>query len=714
MSAYRPLSLCVGAMTAVMFLVVATSRAQDAVQPSEKEQQLLAVLASDASPAEKAITCKLLSIHGSSAAVPNLAPLLADPQLASWSRIALEAIPGPEAGEALRSATESLEGNLLIGAINSIGVRRDENAVDVLAARLADPDAEVASAAAVALGRIGNAPATRSLRQTLATSSEGARSAVAEGCILCAERLIAVGDAGTATEIYDEVRLANVPTQRVLEATRGAILARNEEGIPLLLEQFRSPDKRRFQIALSTAREFPGAQVDQALADELQHAAPERAALIVGTMADRPETVILAALVNAAAEGPPAVRLAAVDALARVGDASCLPTLLEVAVGEQAELAAAAQTTLANMPGEAVDARIAELLPDASGELLPVLIQLAGQRRIDALPALLSAADHADPEVRRAALLALGETIDQQRLAVLVAKVLTPRRADDAPIARQALQAASVRMPDREACATQLAAALDQARADETKGALLEILGAVGGTRALETLGAAAKSDDPTLQDVSSRLLGEWMTTDAAPVLLDLTKTAPPGKYQVRALRGYIRIARQFVIPEKERAEMCRLALAAARQPAEQKLVLDVLKRYPNPETLKLAIEAIQIPGLKTDATAATLAIAQNLGGKANGVAEMLSRANLDRVKLEIIKAEYGVGSTQKDVTAIVTKHAGDLPLITLDSTSYNATFGGDPQPGSVKQLKIRYRMNGKVGEATFDENAAILLPQPQ
>ena len=46
-----------------------------------------------------------------------------------------------------------------------------------------------------------------------------------------------------AVEIYDEVRKADVPKQRMLEATRGAILARKPDGIPLLVEQLRSPDK---------------------------------------------------------------------------------------------------------------------------------------------------------------------------------------------------------------------------------------------------------------------------------------------------------------------------------------------------------------------------------------------------------------------------------------------------------------------------------------
>ena len=52
---------------------------------------------------DKAITCKNLAIYGDQEAVPSLAPLLAD-RSRSWARIALEAIPGPAADEALRRA----------------------------------------------------------------------------------------------------------------------------------------------------------------------------------------------------------------------------------------------------------------------------------------------------------------------------------------------------------------------------------------------------------------------------------------------------------------------------------------------------------------------------------------------------------------------------------------------------------------------------------
>ena len=159
---------------------------------------------------------------------------------------------------------------------------------------------------------------------------------------------------------------------------------------------------------------------------------------------------------------------------------------------------------------------------------------------------------------------------------------------------------------------------------------------------------------------------------------------------------------------------MCQKALDIAKQPAEQKLVLDVLKIHPSTETLKLAVKAIQTPALKEDATQATLVIAQKLGGKGLDVSEFVTKAGLSKVKLEIVKAEYGAGSTQRDVTGVLQKYAGDLQLISLPAATYNEAFGGDPAAGAVKQLKIQYRINGKPSEATFAENALIILPMPK
>jgi HEAT repeat protein len=688
--------------------------AADPIKASpEKEKEALAILQSDGPAADKALACKKLAIDGSAAAVPDLAKLLADPQLHSWARIALEAIPGPEADAALRKAAESLEGRLLIGVINSQGVRRDAKAVESLAKRLEAKDADVASAAAVALGRIGDAAATKTLRAALPNAPKPVNSAVAEGLILCAEQRLAAEKLAEAIEIYDQVRLAEVPKQRFLEATRGAILARKDEGISLLLEQLRSPEKPLFQLALSTAREFPGGAVDKSLAEELTKLNPERSALLITALADRPHTVVVSAIVKAAGAGPKEVRIAAIGALARVGDASSVSALLETALDADADLAEAAKTTLGELKGDKVDSQIAAALPNATGKQLSLLLELVGSRRIEATAALIKALDSNDPAVRTAALSALGETVDAKGLNVLIAQVVTPKRAEDAAAAEKALMTASIRMPDREACAAELSAAVEKTKSLPLKVKLLDVIGAVGGKKALAAVGAAGKSSEPELQDVSTRLLGEWTTDDAAPVLLDLAKT-PGQKYQGRAIKGYIRIARQFVLPEDQRNDMCQKAMETAKATADKKLVLVVLQRYPNPTTFKMAIDAMQVAELKQDATATVMSIAQSLKGKGINVKDQLAKAGIESMKVEIVKAEYGAESGKKDVTAILRKQATDLPLITLPDTTYNKSFGGDPAPGNDKKLKVQYKLNGKPGEATFAEGALILLPMPK
>ena len=617
--------LFLAALAAIAIFLSNTGFGQSSAPKNEKE--LIAILRSDAPKAEKALACKNLSVYGSKEAVADLAKLLGDEQLASWARTPLEAIPGEAADEALRKASESLKGKLLVGVINSIGVRRDAGAVELLSGRLEDKDAEVASAAALALGRIGNDTAAKSLQPKLAGGPIAVRSAVAEGCVLCAERFLEGGNAAEATKLYDEVRKAEVPEQRMIEATRGAILARGKEGIPLLVEQLRTSNKGLFQMALSTAREFPAGEVDQALAAELDRAPPERAALILLAMADRSQTVKLAAVLKAAESGPTPVRLAAIGALGRVGNATCLAPLLEIALEPDPELSSAAKEALVILPGESVDKEIVGRLAKAEGKTYPLLIDLVGQRQIEASEALVKALKNSDRAVRNAALTALGNTAPAKYLPVLITQVVAPAFPDDAAVAQAALKTAAVRMPDREACAGELAAALDKAPA-ATKIVLLDILGAVGGTKALAAVGAAANSSDPALQDAGSRLLGEWTTIDAAPVLLGVAKGG--GKYQTRALRGYIGIAQKFNMSEEQRAQMCSSALDLAKQPAERKLVIDVLKRYPNLEMLKVAVKAMEVPELKKDASEAALAISQKVPKTAE-VKALLSKAGLEK-----------------------------------------------------------------------------------
>ncbi len=608
---------------AVAVLAVAVAfNAQAAPTPTSTEAELIAILQGDGPEADKALACKFAAVNGSSAAVPAVAPLLENPRLASWARIALEAIPGDEASVALREAAGRLDGRLLTGVITSLGVRRDAAAVLLLAGRLEDEDAEVAAAAAWSLGRIATPEAGGLLAGAVQKAASSARlDAVAEAGVLCAANLQTAGKSDEAVALYGVVRAAEVSEQRRAEAIRGTIIAKGEAGISLLAETLRSPKRRLANMAVFTARDLGrgaggdqalAAAVDRAIVAELEIAAAEqateRAAILIDVLAERnaggASEPVLAALSQAAVGGAKAIRLAAIEALGRVGDVAAVGPLLAAAADADFGIADTARGAVASLPGAAVDREIVSRLANADGEFLPVLVELVGRRRIDAVAALLPLASHPDEKVRTATIVALGPTVDLANLDVLVATATAPKTAAEGEAARTAVREASVRMPDREACATKLAAALEKAPA-EAKGMLLDVIGEVGGTKALETLAAAARSGEEPLEDAATRLLGKWMTADAAPVLLSLATAEPGGRFKTRALRGYIRIARQFVLPDGERAEMCRKVLAAAQEDADRKAVLEILVRYPSAATLAVAEEAAKMPGLEAEATKA-------------------------------------------------------------------------------------------------------------
>ena len=77
-------------------------------------------------------------------------------------------------------------------------------------------------------------------------------------------------------------------------------------------------------------------------------------------------------------------------------------------------MAQAAAAALAALPGKSIDADLVARLSDFTGKTRRVLIELIGQRRIEAAATpLFKAADDTDPQIRAAALAALAPQSDR-------------------------------------------------------------------------------------------------------------------------------------------------------------------------------------------------------------------------------------------------------------------------------------------------------------
>jgi HEAT repeat protein len=586
---------------------VGAAESPDAVKP--KERELLKVLRSDAPPAEKAITCKKLAVYGSEEAVPALAPMLSDERFSSWARIALEAIPGPAADRALRQAAGNLHGKLLVGVINSIGVRRDAKAVGLLASKLKDPDADAASAAGVALGRIGGWKAAKALARYLPKAPIAVRSAVAEGCIRCAEQFFAQGKPADAVQLYDTVRAAEVPKQRVLEATRGAILARNSAGIPLLLEQLGSADRERFGIGLRTARELPGRDVTDALVAEWHRTSEARQPLLLLALADRRDAAAFPTLLQAARTGSKKTRLVAMGALERSGNLSGLPALLENATDADPDLAQAAMGSLARFPGTDVDAELLKRLPAASGKTRRTLIEVASRRGLEkALPVIVASAEDQDPTVRGAALQAIGALGGNNEAAELVRLLQKTPGSQD----RTDIETALVALGGRSGSgSTPVLLPLAQNSDPALRTVGLHALASAGGPAALATVAAATEDTDEAVQNEAVRTLSSWPNTwpeDAAVTepLLKLARSDTNASHQVLALRGYLEFLRgDKKLKGDDKARKLQDVLPLLQRPEEKRSAIGVIRELPATDGLPLLLKLAEESAVADDACTA-------------------------------------------------------------------------------------------------------------
>jgi HEAT repeat protein len=583
------------------------------VAAKQDEAKLIAVLKSDAPHKDKADACRQLAIIGTKDAIAPLAALLADEKLSHMARYALEPIRDPAVDEALRDALGRLKGRPLVGVIGSIGVRRDARAVRPLARMLQEPDAEVAQAAARALGSIANQRATRALQRGLRDASAANRLALCEGLFRCAEVHAAEGRRDVAVEIYDQLRELDGPHQVRGGALRGAILARGKDGVALLREHLRSDDYILFSAACQTALEMPGSEVTEALTAAVNRLPADNQILVIWTLGKRADPAALPALFALAKKGKKSVRAEAIRALPQIGDASATPVLVELLADADSDISKAAKEGLAALPGRQVDAAVMRMLNSNQTNQRLTALELIGRRRmVSSVDELLEAAGDDDAKVRQAALKMVGELGSPSNVSAVLDLLMGFEGSRDLSAAEQAVTALCMKDDNRQSYTSRLTGLLARARPPQ-KGTLLRILGVIGGADALGAVRAAVNDPNPDVGAAAIRVLCGWKTVDAAPDLLALAKSAPEPFQKTAALVGYINLVRGESLPTEKKLAMCKEAAALVQRNEERKLLLGALATVPAVEALSMAMAHLDNPATKNEACFAAVAISEQI-----------------------------------------------------------------------------------------------------
>ena len=575
------------------------------------EPRLLKALTSSKTTfAGKQFVCRMLRRVGSAQSVPALSALLADKDLSHMARFALQFMPAPEAGAALRDAAAKLDGDLKIGVVGSLGQRGDREAVPVLAKLISDRNQNLARAAIGALGRIGGSQAANVLAGAKVPAALQADRD--DAYLMCADSMLTEGQTADAVAIYRKMIAPSNTTWIRIAAYNGLIKAEKEKAVPYIVALLKDDDLDLQRAAGKCIAETPGAAVTEALAQQLPSLSADGQIVLLSALEGRGDKAAAPYVAKAVAASDQRVRLAAVQTLGAVGGAADVALLAQISA-DGGPLEKAARDSLTRMSAPGVNSALVDVAKGRgdSAARVTAIETLIDRYDETANAALLDVAKDDNASVRQAAYKALGALGGQKELAALVAMLLEAGGSRDRGGIERALVAIALRLenPDAGPVVTALARANTT-----TMPHLLTVLSRIGDNASLAAVRSELDHADADVRKAAIRALADWPTSAPLSDLLDVAKSSDNTTEQILALRGYIKLL--GVPANRSAAETVGYltqAMDAARRTEEKKAVLAALPKYPCKEGLTLAEKAGQSTSLRNEANLAARQIKELL-----------------------------------------------------------------------------------------------------
>lgn len=589
----------------------------DPVARAKLEGDMAALLKSDATLLQKQRALRILAVVGTTDSVEVLAGLLGDENLGHMARYALEPMPYPEVGSALRDALGKTSGQAKVGVIQSIGVRRDKEAVAVLIGLLGDSDTKIAGAAAWALGRTGTVRAAAALAKLYADGPVELRSAVLDALLTAADGLVELGDGEAAAEIYEQLQADGGSRHVRMSAFSGLLRARPDSAVSILLKTMADDDPAMQRLAIANIARLEGANVSKRFAAELPKLSPDAQVLLIDALNQRRDPVVVPAITAAASSKNVAVRAAVVKALGDIGDASSVEVMVDVMAAGKADIdGQEAEASLRRLGAEGTDDAIVKSMIASEGALRASLIDVLRDRNATgAVPVLLAEAVSSDSKVRGSALKALANMAGPADLPALVKLLADMKSEQGRKQAERSVVAVSLTIEDEDKRADATLKALQSAKDTATRCSLLRVLSGIGNDDALAAVSDALGDGSAVVRDAAVRALADWPNAKAAGKLVDVYSTTDNRTHRVVALRGSVRLLGQGGLSAGETLAACQTLLQGAKSTQENKLVLARLANVADAAAVEMVEPLLSDNQVKAEAELALAQIARGIMG---------------------------------------------------------------------------------------------------
>ncbi|GAI45567.1 unnamed protein product, partial [marine sediment metagenome] len=252
-----------------------------------------------------------------------------------------------------------------VGIINSLGQRGDRQAVATLGRLIYDNNATIAVAAVAALGRIADPQATKVLAEARGKTTGKLRPLVLNSYLKCADQLVTQGEQRRAKAIYQQLYVPSEPVPVRAAALRGLVLAEAGNAAEEIVNVLRGGDPDMEPVAIGLVREIPKTQNITALTGELGNLSVAGQVQLLAALADRDDPACRDAVLAATQSDKADVRIAALKALAVLGNDSTVPLLAQVAASGSATEREVARGSLNRLRGPETNTAIIAGIPQA-------------------------------------------------------------------------------------------------------------------------------------------------------------------------------------------------------------------------------------------------------------------------------------------------------------------------------------------------------------
>jgi len=580
------------------------------------ESKLIAALKTSKSVDLRRFICRQLRTIGTVKSVPVLASLLGDADLTHGARYALGRIKDAQAAAALHAAMGKTSGKVRIGIIITLAKRGYTAAMDDMVKLFASSDKGTAQAAIRGVGILGGSEAAKALLGARPKSSGVLRKRIDDALFDCAEALTRAGKGSDAAVIYKVLYTPKEAIHVRLAALRGLAQSQDAKAVNTLVTVIKGDDAqmRANAIAFMTDIKDPGAT--KAMVDLLATTKGPSKALILGGLGTRGDKSACPVVTKAASSEDKDVRAAALEALGSVGGADSVDLLVKAATTEQT-----ARASLLRIKGDGVDANIIKAV--STGEIkarIEAIGALKARGCKQAVSALFKSAVSKEPDVRRAAIGALGSLAGEKDINGLLTLLVRPADPKDRSGIERAAGVAFLSIADKEKSADKILAVMRSASGD-AKAALVRLLAQTPTTKALNAVKAMLKDQAETVKEASVRTLSAWPDATPADTVLALAKSTSNKTHRVLLLRGYVRMASLTRDP----TDMCMQAIKLAESTQDKKLVLSGFGASGSMEALNTVAKYLDDKNTREEAAMAAAKIGEKL------------RASKDRIQVKAI-----------------------------------------------------------------------------